>query len=134
MDNLIPGTREERGLTVWDQVREGDVNNDREYVKAYSLPLFFAKLFRNCGYMEYTALGHFPNPPANGYTPGRGDLGDLCCPCWLGPLPDVYTQDDNDVEHVDEMVDEKMATEKVQKEVENVEESDDAPKEPEVEA
>lgn len=73
LDNTIPGSRTERGLHVWDKVRGADVNNDPEYVKVYSLPLFLAKLFGNCSYLEFVSLGHLPNPPKEGYEPGRGD-------------------------------------------------------------
>lgn len=79
LDNTVPATREERGLQVWDQVRDADVNNDPEYVKVYSMPLFFAKMFRNCTYLEYASLGRLPDPPLNGYQPGTGDIGELCC-------------------------------------------------------
>ena len=65
-----------------------DVNNDPEYVEVYSLPLFFAKLFKNFSYLEYPSLGHMPDPPANGYQPGRADVGELCCPCFHPGLVD----------------------------------------------
>eukprot|EP00934_Nitzschia_sp_Nitz4_P000891 Nitzschia sp. Nitz4//scaffold29_size155292//44476//46586//NITZ4_002647-RA/size155292-augustus-gene-0.202-mRNA-1//1//CDS//3329546415//891//frame0 len=94
LDNTVPGTREERGLHVWDRIKPADVNNDPEYVEVYSLPLFFAKLFKNCGYLEVPALGHFPDPPRDGYTPGGADLGDLCCPGMCGK---------NTLEHDDEV-------------------------------
>lgn len=83
LDNCIHGTREERGLHVWDQVRTADVNNDPEYVKVYSQPLFLAKIFHNCSYLEFTSLGRWPDPPKNGYIGGRGDIGDHLCPCFL---------------------------------------------------
>mmetsp|Transcript_28787 Transcript_28787/g.69724 ORF Transcript_28787/g.69724 Transcript_28787/m.69724 type:complete len:579 (-) Transcript_28787:148-1884(-) len=85
MDNTVAGTREERGLHIWDKIQPHDVNNDPEYVEVYSLPIGLAKLFRNCGYLEYPALGHFPAEPENGYTSSGADLGDLCCPCWCRP-------------------------------------------------
>lgn len=81
LDNTVPGTPEERGMKIWSQVKYVDVNNDPEYVEVYSLPVGLAKPFRNCGYLEYPALGHMPDPPRDGYQSGRGDLGDLCCPC-----------------------------------------------------
>lgn len=85
LDNTASGaTREERGLTVWEKASEADVNNDPEYVRVYSLPLFFARLFRNCSYLEYTSRGKFPDPPANGYQASKGDVGELCCPCFFG--------------------------------------------------
>jgi nucleobase transporter 1/2 len=85
LDNTVPGTREERGLAIWDKASKVDVNNDPEYVQVYSLPLCFARTFRNCDYLEYIALGRMPAPPAKGYKPGRGDIGDLCCPCLKTP-------------------------------------------------
>lgn len=96
MDNTVIGTREERGLQVWDKIKPGDINNDPEYVEVYSLPLFLNKVFRNCGYLEYPALGHFPAEPENGYQPGGADVGQLC-PCWCGStsgreLMDVTTE------------------------------------------
>ena len=53
-------------------------------MEVYSLPLFFAQLFKNFSYLEYPALGRMPDPPANGYQPGRADVGELCCPCLFG--------------------------------------------------
>lgn len=83
MDNTVGGTREERGLQVWDKIQPKDVNNDPEYVQVYSLPIGLAKIFRNCGYLEYPALGRFPNEPVDGYVSSGADIGDLCCPCWF---------------------------------------------------
>ena len=74
-------TPEERGLSAWEGASKADVNNDPEYVEVYSLPLFFAKTFRNCAYLEYTSRGKMPNPPENGVYQASSDLGDLCCPC-----------------------------------------------------
>jgi nucleobase transporter 1/2 len=96
LDNTIPGTPKERGLLAWAHVRDADVNNDPEYVKVYSLPLFFAKLFKNCGYLEYVSRGRMPNPPANGYQPGHGDIGELCCGGCFGGPPSLQ----DDVEEV----------------------------------
>ena len=112
LDNTIPGSREERGLHIWDKVRGADIHNDPEYIETYSLPIFFAKLFRNCGYLEYTSQGHFPDPPENDFQPGRGGVGDLCCPFIVNrfyELPDetVHVQEgkvnemDDDVESID---------------------------------
>lgn len=84
LDNAIAGTPEERGVNVWEHVRDADVNNDPEYIEVYALPLCFSRIFRNCGYLEYPSRRKFPEPPSNGYyQPSRGDLGDLCCPCLL---------------------------------------------------
>jgi hypothetical protein len=63
------------------------VNNDPEYVEVYSLPIGLAKVFRNCAYLEYPALGRMPDPPVNGFVSSGADLGDLCCPCWCGTTP-----------------------------------------------
>ena len=84
LDNTVKGTREERGLHVWDAVKAHDVNNDPEYVEVYSLPVGLAKIFRNCAYLEYPALGRMPDPPVNGFVSSGGDLGDLCCPSLFG--------------------------------------------------
>jgi solute carrier family 23 (nucleobase transporter), member 1 len=98
LDNTIAGTAEERGMHIWEQVRDADVNNDPEYIAVYSLPLVFARLFRNCGYLEYASRGAFPPEPLNGYQSGRGDLGDLCCPCFMTTRPDhAGDADDNAV-------------------------------------
>ena len=59
-----------------------DIYNDPEYVEVYSLPIGMAKLFRNCAYLEYPAMGRFPEEPVKGYVSSGADLGDLCCPCW----------------------------------------------------
>ena len=73
---------EDRGLATWEAASNADINNDPEYIDVYSLPLFFARMTHNCGYLEYTSRGNFPPPPDNGkYQASRGDLGDLCCPC-----------------------------------------------------
>ena len=95
LDNTIPGTRKERGLLVWSRVSAADVNNDPEYVKAYSLPLCFAKLFRNCSYLEYGGRGEFPDPPVDGYRSGRGDVGELFCPCMF-PRVGTLEEEGND--------------------------------------
>ena len=29
-------------------------------------------------------MGRMPDPPVNGYVSSGADLGDLCCPCWMG--------------------------------------------------
>ena len=92
-------TPEERGLSAWEGASKADVNNDPEYVEVYSLPLFFAKTFRNCAYLEYTSRGKMPNPPENGvYQASRGDLGDLCCPCLFRGDPDEENDDVNEGE------------------------------------
>jgi hypothetical protein len=66
-----------------------------EYVKAYSLPLCFAKMLGNMSYLEYGARGSFPEPPAAGYKAGKGDIGELCCPCIFKR---ETLQDDDNVE------------------------------------
>ena len=97
LDNTVPGTREERGMQIWDKIKNADVNNDPEYVEVYSLPMGLAGIFCNCGYLEYAALGRMPDPPTSGrYKGSRGDLGDLCCPCWFG-----YGDSDDDDEKDD---------------------------------
>ena len=102
LDNTIPGTRKERGLLIWARVGKADVNNDPEYVKAYSLPLCFAKLFRNCSYLEYGGRGEFPEPPANGYQSGKGDVGELCCPCVFSRVSTVqHDAEDKDCDEVE---------------------------------
>ena len=101
LDNTANGaTREERGLTVWEKASEADINNDPEYIRVYSLPLFFAKIFRNCSYLEYTSRGKLPDPPANGkYQASKGDVGELCCPCFEGNDSDENDENnDADVE------------------------------------
>ena len=60
----------------------------------YSLPIGLAKIFRNCGYLEYPAMGRFPDPPANGYVSSGADLGDLCCPCWCGTADNSGDEDE----------------------------------------
>ncbi len=62
LDNTIPGTPEERGMQIWDKVKFVDVNNDPEYVQVYSLPLCFAKLFRNCDIPNFQLLDDFRSP------------------------------------------------------------------------
>jgi len=96
-------TPEERGLSAWEGANKADVNNDPEYVEVYSLPLFFAKTFRNCAYLEYTSRGKMPNPPENGvYQPSRGDLGDLCCPClFRGDLDEEGNENNEESEKVE---------------------------------
>jgi Permease family len=79
LDNTIAGTEKERGLHVWSEVNNADINNDTEYVEVYSLPLFFAKVFHNCGYLDAVGTGRMPIPPANGYQAGRGDICEVCC-------------------------------------------------------
>jgi len=83
LDNTIPGTNRDRGLTIWSRVRDADVNNDPEYVKVYSLPLCLSRVFHNFDYLEYPSRGSMPTPPENGYQPGQSDLGKLCCPCLM---------------------------------------------------
>lgn len=38
-----------------------------------------------------------PDPPVNGYVSSGADLGDLCCPCWLGSR----AADDADVDQTE---------------------------------
>jgi nucleobase transporter 1/2 len=99
LDNTVPGTREERGLTIWDKVRDADVNNDPEYVQVYSLPFCFAKMFRNCSYLEYAAQGKMPAPPVHGYQAGRGDICDMCCPCIMPPTEDILAADNDEEDY-----------------------------------
>jgi hypothetical protein len=88
LDSTIAGTAEERGMHIWEQVRDADVNNDPEHTAVYSLPLVFARLFRNCGYLEYASRS----------ASGRGHLGYLCCPCFMPTRPDhAGDADDNSV-------------------------------------
>lgn len=103
LDNTVPGTPEERGMQIWNKVKFADVNNDPEYVQVYSLPLCFAKLFCNCTYLEWPALGRLPPAPSDGYQPGRGDAGELFCPCLFErdtfeDTTNSTTKDDNDKE------------------------------------
>lgn len=79
-------------------MRDADINNDPEYVKVYSLPLCFAKIFRNCSYLEYATHGKLPDPPVNGYQAGRGDIGDVCCPCIMPELEGDNDEGDYDAE------------------------------------
>ena len=83
LDNTVGGaTDKQRGLYVWQKAANADIYNDKEYIETYSLPLFFAKAFRNCGYLEYLSRSEMPRPPADGqYHQSRGDVGELCCPC-----------------------------------------------------
>jgi hypothetical protein len=60
-----------------------------DITQVYSLPICFARVFRNCGYLEYPALGRFPAEPVNGYVASGADLGDLCCPCWFPKTDDI---------------------------------------------
>lgn len=98
LDNTVPGTVEERGMQIWNKVKYVDVNNEPEYVQVYSLPIGLAGLFRNCGYLEYPALGRLPDPPRDGYRSGRGDVGELCCPCLYRNAVDDTTTTTNEVE------------------------------------
>ena len=78
LDNTIPGTDEERGLKAWTKARDADIHNDPQYVQSYSLPSFWARLFQNCGYLEFFHRGTMPIPPVNGQWAGsRGDMSDL---------------------------------------------------------
>lgn len=98
LDNTVQGTREERGLHIWDNIKPQDVNNDPEYVEVYSLPIGLAKIFRNCNYLEYPALGRMPDPPVNGYVSSGADLGDLCCPSFFRrPVPPTDVDDEQPV-------------------------------------
>jgi len=81
LDNTIPGTDEDRGMAIWNAVRETDVNNDEEYNKVYALPLCLANIFKNCSYLEYPARGGMPPAPEGGYQGGKGDIFQLCCGC-----------------------------------------------------
>lgn len=97
LDNTIPAkSREERGLHVWDAVRQAKTSNDPEYIKVYSLPLCLAKAFRNCSYLEYASQGRMPDAPDGGYRPGSGDIGELCCPC----IPFCSPDDNADADEV----------------------------------
>ncbi|KAL7570575.1 hypothetical protein ACA910_017627 [Epithemia clementina (nom. ined.)] len=77
LDNTIPGTDEERGLKAWSRARNADIHNDPQYVRAYSLPPIWAKIFRNCGYLEWFHRGRMPDAPLHGWGGSRGDLGEI---------------------------------------------------------
>ncbi|CAB9530460.1 Nucleobase-ascorbate transporter [Seminavis robusta] len=100
LDNTVPSkSREERGLHVWDAVRNTDTVNDPEYIKVYSLPLGLSRIFRNCVYLEYPSIGRIPPPPEGGYRSGRGDIGELCC--WF--LPGCRGAEDNEDEAINDV-------------------------------
>ncbi len=63
LNNTVCGTRKERELRVWDAIKPANINNDPEYVEVYFLPIGLAKMFRNCGYLEYQGLGDCPFLP-----------------------------------------------------------------------
>ena len=64
LNNTVSGTCKKCGLRVWDAIKPANINNNPEYVEVYSLPIGLAKMFRNCGYLEYLGLGRLLNPPA----------------------------------------------------------------------
>ena len=39
-----------------------------------------------------------PEPPANGYQPSRGDIGELCCPCFFRYDEKRGSEDQEDVD------------------------------------
>ena len=46
-----------------------------------------------------------PDPPVNGYQPGRADVGELCCPCFHRGVP----AGDEDEEIADDAAEEAQA-------------------------
>jgi len=77
LDNIIPGTREERGC--WEI---GATTADEEFQGVYGLPWCFAKLFKNCVYLDYLEGGFkWPETPKDGYISSHGDCCEMFCPC-----------------------------------------------------
>jgi len=80
LDNLTPGTREERGLQAWEQAKGKNVFNDEEYARAYLLPLRLGRCVRDYAYLDWIDLGRKPQQSITKMR-SKGDLHELVCPC-----------------------------------------------------
>lgn len=78
LDNALPGSRKERGLDVWDQVRGKSVGNDQEYAEVYMLPAGLGRLVRHFAYLDWMGSGQWPQQP-DVQARSRGDLCELLC-------------------------------------------------------
>ena len=77
LDNIIPGTREERGC--WEI---GATVNDVEFQSVYGLPWCLSKVFKNCVYLDFLENGFkWPEKSPDGYMSSRGDCCEMFCPC-----------------------------------------------------
>lgn len=63
LDNTVAGTREERGLHVWDKVKAEDKTFDPEYMNAYDLPLGLCEKLGYFGWLVKLETGEWPKKP-----------------------------------------------------------------------
>jgi len=76
LDNTIPGTKKQRGLDIWDKVKERSGASSEEFGRVYGLPACLAKIFKNCAYLDYIETGEWPE---NSDAAGEGDVCDVFC-------------------------------------------------------
>jgi len=89
LDNIIPGTKEERGMLAFSATNSIDIQKDEEFQSVYGLPRPLNKLLKNCVYLDFIFLGFkWPTKPDDGeYKPSTGDCCEMFCPCWCKPTP-----------------------------------------------
>jgi len=78
LDNTIPGTRKQRGLDIWDKIKERSSASNDEFGRVYNLPGFLPKIFKNCAYLDYIETGKWPD---NSGVAGEGDVCQVFCCC-----------------------------------------------------
>jgi len=76
LDNTIPGTKKQRGLDIWDKLKERSGALSDEFGRVYGLPACLAKIFKNCAYLDYIETGKWPD---NSDVAGEGDVCDVFC-------------------------------------------------------
>lgn len=82
LDNIIPGTKEERGKSVFEGSNSLDSQTDESMTSVYGLPWCLPKVFRNCVYLDFIYLGgKWPTKPEGGYKASHGDCCEMLCPC-----------------------------------------------------
>lgn len=61
---------------------------DEAFQSVYGLPWCFARLFKNCVYLDWISLGfQWPTKPKGGYISSSGDCCEMFCPCIFKSKP-----------------------------------------------
>jgi len=89
LDNVIPGTKKERGLEAYAASRAKTSTTDAAFQEVYAQPFYISKLFKNCVYLDRIELGEWPDKPAGGYASSRGDCCEMFCGKCCYPVVDT---------------------------------------------
>lgn len=99
LDNIIPGTKEERGLLAYAASVSTESTTNEEFQEVYAQPYYIAKLFKNCVYLDFIELGKWPTKPEGGYKSSKGDCCEMFCgKCLYPPVDTTVTKSDSKTE------------------------------------